>query len=466
MPLPHQNSPEVESDTLELNEYQELTLEQQEAMDRIAAIDEKIRTVDVIINSIDQRSDGRRVHSDLGDEINTGDEQIMEKGMVGEDTSELETDLFEKKARYAEGEELYGGGEQKDRMFNKGLNRDFNKLRGKDAADIDESTRALIDTLGELGLDTDSFQESLKDSCYDGISERDKAAGLIRDFKKGLILERNTERLSLPNELPKMTAELLQKTKAAELDNIHLMRSFTRNNDPAMPLMRLYEAIPSGYALDAYPDEVKEKYFTQIAKKILGANEAAGYLNNSSEIGKALSEIYTYQSESMREKSDIEHELQVFEKVLGYAQNEEAYLKSIIKGDKQIVLVDKIDTFGIRFEPDSLDKWEDETPQWPILDPEVRFEEEDRRFQGNITPGRDLAHFSKWKQTMEDALAIIKIESPYQRTVDPIDVIVALRKAVDKVKAKQEEVQTEKEQLEMHERYLEGLKKKEVILRR
>lgn len=457
---------------MELQEYQELTVEQQEAKDRIAAIDKKIRTVDLIINSIGGRAEGsgREEHFELSKDIKVLNKKLINERVADSDTSELEVELLVKKAQQAEGETLYTD-EYRDRMFNPELAREGNRLWGKERADLDESTLSLLDTLGALGMDTDEFLEKFRGTPW-SISDREiyVVQEAIADFKRKLMLTRNTERLALPNELEIMSAELVKKTWASDISYDEVYGDLTRFNKDTVTLeaLRAALAIKNEDVLGDYPAEAKERYFIHVAGGLLDVVDDQSWqlkLEGSiNALGHDLAELQAYTSEALPDERDLTHEIEVCDRVLGYAKKEEEYLISVLKAGKSLILEEKVNTFStLRFEAERPEEWENETPHWPVVGFEIKSERDDRERKGNYTLS-DFDHFGLWEQTMGDALAIVRAENPTTRKTDPIDLIVALRKAVDKVKLKSEVAQTEKIKNDMHQQYLNNLRSKAVKL--
>lgn len=482
IPSSHNNSPETAADVLELSEYQELAPGQAEAMERIAAIDRKISTVDLIINSIGRRGNnpgkplegipaskgGRNEQYELGEDVRSLSKQLITEQVAGIDTTELEMGLREKKARHTEGEAFYTD-EYNDRMFNPEMAREGNKLWGKEPADLDESTLALLDTLAALGMDTDEFLAKSKGMSW-SVSDREVyvVQEAIDDFKRQLFLERNIERLVLPNELEKMTAELLKKTLATEISYNEVYSTLSRGNTEPITLAALQSALAlqNEGVLAEYPAEAKGRFFSHVAGQLFDiADSNASQLKSESNIaalGSDLTELQACEAEQLPDERLFAHELEVCEKVLEYAKQEEEYLITVLKADKSLVLGDKVDTFGsLRFEANRPEEWENETPHWPIVGYEIKSEREGIRERGNYTLSA-FDQFGLWEQTMADALAIVRMENVSTKKVNPIEVIVALRKAMDKVRLKAEVAATEKIRIDMHEQYLKNLRNKNV----
>ena len=470
MHLPHQLPQEAESDVLELNEYQELTPEQAEAIDRIADIDQKIKSLDLISNSIGGRGEnpGREEQYNLSKDIQARNKNLINEQVAGTDTTELEMELTDKKVRHAEGEAFYTD-EYNDRMFNPEMAREGNRLWGKEKADLDESTLALLDTLAALGMDTEEFLKKFEGTPW-SVADREVyvVQEAIGDFKRQLILARNTERLALPNELEKMAAELIKKTRATDINYGEVYSTLTRGSNDTATLVALKTtlALQNDGVLAEYPAEAKGRFFNHVAGELFDAADSnASQLKSESNIaalGSDLAELQAYEAEQMPDERLFAHELEVCEKVGEYAKQEEEYLITVLKADKALLLEEKVDTFGtLRYEADRPEEWENKTPHWPIVGYEIKSEREAIQERGNYTLGA-FDQFGLWEQTMTDALAMVRMENPSTKKVNPIEAIVALRKAMDKVKLKAEVAATEKIRLDMHEQYLKNLRNKKV----
>ena len=283
------SSYESQDDTLELQEYQAITPEQEETMLSVADIERKINTLVIIENSIKQKNHGYNEHTNVGSEIERLNQELIKKTAEGEDVSGLEADLFQMKNRYNDGEEFYGEHGQNSTMLNRTGAEELNKLRGKEE-EIDESTQALLATLEELGLDIEKFKEELNQGPEFRTStdrESYKVSYLVNKFKSGLQLQRNTERLKLPNEQERMVGELMQQAGVTDLDITQIRRSLWRKDEKHVA-ESLYAIIPEPKDFDVYPDSVKESYFVQVSSRLMEDDRRA----EAEALGKQFAQMH------------------------------------------------------------------------------------------------------------------------------------------------------------------------------
>jgi hypothetical protein len=287
---PHQETHD-EDDVYELRESQMITPEQEESMGKIADFDKKIATLKVIERSISQKQQAYGEHTNLGHEIEKLNKELSSKIAEGEDISDLEAELFEKKARHDEGGTFFGAHGQEATMFNRTSAAEFNQLRGNEDGETDESTQALLSTLEEMGLDVEKFEAELNQgpqfrACTD--KESSKVSSLVKEFRIGLEEQRNNERLNLPNEQQKMVGELMQEARVADLDVIQIRRSTWRLSGKQLA-ESLYSIIPEPKDLDTYPDSVVESYFVQVASRLLEEDRG----EEAEMLGKEFAQMHT-----------------------------------------------------------------------------------------------------------------------------------------------------------------------------
>ncbi len=477
-----QQPPASQTEELELKEYQAITPEQEEAIQRIADIDERIRALNIIIKSVSGRytKDGDRF--DLPalysqeKAIGKAEDELESAYVDGEDTGTLKDNLASMRAEHEETSEFYKSGG--DSMFNDGRGRhDENRLRGKTEDQYSEETEALIATLEELGFNRGQFIDAVNEgSTYDGIRETLRVESVLGKFRSELMLQRNTERLALPSGVIEMSAELTKSLGADKIDYRELLYPQGEHRGPfsggQVSVSQLFEVLPfkKGEAFTEYPTEVQERFFTGAAKRVFtaaGKEAAYDFEKQSASLGKDLSELRIYGAEQFRQTRDINFDIEKTEKVLEYANAEEEYLRTCLKADKKFSLEEKgVNDYGWRYDPDRPEESEKSGLTWPVPAYEIRAEEDRIKYAGNTT-GQSYRHTGGWRNAMSETLAALKAENPYKsRGMDPLDIIIALRKTRDRIQVELETVQLEREQLEMHTQYLQQLKNKEVILTR
>ena len=463
---------------LVLQEHQAITDEQYEAMERIGEIDKKLATLDLIIKSTKQRGSGDESfpRPDLYQEerdIATAEGEL-EEAYVGAIASQAqEEELSKLRASHAVNQDFYGP--EKDRMFKHDSSDSEYRVIGR--KELSEDMESLLATLEDLGLPRQEFLDEMNNYRYHGVglTETRIAEQILNSFRKTLVLERNNERLAIPNELLKMSAELGKDVREEKCDYVGTVDECNRMREGSFGLVEMMDSLGFDNArVDAnfrdYPTEVQEQFFKRVAKKLL---EAGGQdvsdirvIRKCERLGKDMSELRLYSAERLRLNDDIEHDISSYEKALEYEAEEESYLKNCLENKKSLNLRKPggtIDTFG-RYDAERPEEWLERDPSWPAIDHSIKFEEEDIRHRGNTT-GKSWAHTELWRHTMREVYADLVLEFPHQKKVDAVEVMIALRKAKKKLAAKLEEVTIEKDQLDMHQTYLQGLKSKKFTLR-
>lgn len=463
-----QHGLDPEDEVLQLSEHQMMTPEQSEAHDRIAKIDENLRKLDLIINSVDKRamSDGRHENSASAKKIAELDNQLMEMTIAGEDTSELEAQLFELKSKQKEGDEFYDN--ENHLMFSASYGYDLGnapeKLRNQPPENISESTEKLLSVLEEMGLDREEFIAKLNSGRRAEYREADHVEQLLREFRGTLVQQRNTERLSLPNELPKMTGEIIA---ACDAGDIKFKELFPHGEDrfSDINVSQIFQKLPfaKSVKLDAYPKEAQQQFFTVVAKRMM--ESVGGNTYEADALGKDLVTLRSLEGEQFRSKEDIAFEIDSLKKVEAYVEAEEQYLRTALKDGIQFRLEDKIDEFGIRYDSERKDEWAEETPVWPIVDSDVKFAVERIRERGGVML-REFDFADRYREVMTKALALVKEANPRSRKVDPIEIVIAMRRAAEQVRVELETLEIEQDHLEMHTKDLAKLRGKAVTFAR
>jgi hypothetical protein len=272
-----------------------------------------------------------------------------------------------------------------------------------------------------------------------------------------------------------MSAELQKQTDA---DSIDYNQLFFPNGEhrglfsrELISVEQIYGSLPfaDSKAFSEYPTEVEERFFTSVAKKILVAVNGGNSFDMSHEatsLGKDLSEIRIYGAERFRRCEDIEFDVKKAEKVLEYAKAEEDYLRMCMMYEKTFSIQDdNIDSI-FKYDPEHPEYTEGSSLHWPVLGYEIKSEAEQIRNAGG-TNGGSWQHISRWRNAMKETHEALKAELSFNKSeVDPLEIIIALRKTKDKLEMELEIATAEKEQLEMHNQYLQNLKGKQVSLRK
>jgi hypothetical protein len=482
-----QQPPVHKAEELELQEYQAITPEQEEAMQRIAEIDNNLRQLDIIINSIDQTSytvegiesdvrDGKRVpRPNLYEEANNikmTEDALEEAYLAGSVTAEQEDELNDARTLHGENQDFYG--KEKDRMFKFKSSESEYRVMGRE--EFSEEIEALFLALEGLGVSREDFVNEMNEYRYrgSGYTETEVAQRFLGSFRSKLVLQRNTERLAIPNEILKMSAELTISVGADKVDYNELLYPHGEHRgqfaQEQVSVNQIFETLPfkEGKTFAEYPTEVQERFFTSTAKKVFtaaGKETAYDFDRQASSLGKDLSELRLYGTEQFRRAEDINFDIEKTEKILEYAKSEEEYLRTCLKADKKFTLDEKgLNDLGWRYDPDRPEESEEHGLTWPVPEYEVRAEEDRIKYAGN-TSGRSYAHTGGWRRAMVETLATLKAENPYKsRGIDPLDIIIALRKTKDRIQVELETIQLEKEQLQMHTKYLQDLKGKQISL--
>lgn len=451
-----------EEDVLELTEYQAFTSEQGEAHDRIAKIDADIQKLDTIIHSVDRRamSEGRRENEAAADTIAELDRQLMDMTIAGEDTSELEAKLFELKAKQKEGDEFFDT--EKHLMFSGSLGYESSaaseKLRNKSSEELDETTQALLTILEGMGLDREEFLKRLNSVRRSDYREADHVEQLLSEFRATLVLQRNTERLNLPNELPKMTGELLTACEAAGISDKDVFPyGEHRMND--VTVNQVFEKLPfnRNKKIDAYPPEVQQQFFTEVARRLI--QSVGGNTYEAGVLGKDLAKLRAIEGEQFRSKEDIAFEVDTLKKVLGFAEAEQRYLQAALQDNVQFKLEDKIDDWGIRYDPTFMEAGTERNSTWPIVDSSVKFAVEKIRDRGGFML-REFDFADRYRRVMVEALAVLKETHPGVETVGATEIMEAMSKATERVRVELETLEAEQDHLEMHTQDLTNLRRK------
>ena len=213
--------PEFTTQTEQPEQVLEYTELQQEAIDNIAKIDEKLRKLDLIIQSSRQDREVRNSRPSIDtqkSDIENHESKLEDAYVEGSDTSQLEAELAEKRVKHEEDAEFYGN--QSDRMFQsrpQSMQETAvsKRLLGVPEEELSDEMVALLDTLDGIGLSREEFFEDIKNHPFSREYEDKQVEMALERFKSKLVLQKNTERMALPNEMQKMSAELVQKTHVA-----------------------------------------------------------------------------------------------------------------------------------------------------------------------------------------------------------------------------------------------------------
>ena len=474
--IPQTSHLEVGEDLI-LEEHQAITDDQYEAMERIGEIDKKIRTLNLIIKSNNQKIESNstfprpNLYQEERD-IESAEGALEEAYAGGSATSEQEEGLSKLRALHTENQDFYGL--EKDRMFKHKSPDSEYRVIGQE--ELSEDIESLLSTLEDLGLPKQDFVEEMNNYRYSGVglSETMIAERILNSFRRTLVLQRNTERLAIPNEILKMSAELGNDTREGERDYEGVVSEFKKTRRNSLGLEDTMGALGfDGAEVDEqfseYPVEVQEQFFKRVAKKLfeVGGQDVFDIevKRKLEALGKDMSELRLYSAEQLRRKDDIEHDIFCYEKALEYETEEEAYLVTCLENKKALNLREpgrSIDTFG-RYDAERSKEWLDRDPSWPAIDYSIKSEEEEIRHRGNTT-GKSWVHTELWRQTMSEVYSDLVLEFPHQKKVDAVEVMLALRKSKKKLAAKLEEVTIEKDQLDMHQSYLKSLKSKKFTL--
>jgi hypothetical protein len=467
---PKNPSLEGENEILQLKNYEAVTDEQYEALQRIAEIDEKIAKLDIISNSLKLEYEGPSPR-DLEDSIRSSEDALEDAKVAGTEVEEIREELSNLRSLHEETTVFYA--EQGNSMLRQRHSyEDKTRIMGVSEENFSESTSALIDALEKLGLPRERFVEAIKGMSGHGPAETEVAKWTLEKFRSELMLQRNTERLTLPDGIVEMSAELTKATKADEIDYEKTLFPHGKNISPFSEgqarVSQVFEALPFNdrKIFSEYPTEVQERFYARVARGVLastGDETAYGFRDKAAALGKDLSELRIYGAERFRSTEDIEFDIQKFEKVLEYAKAEEEYLGSCFKDDQLLRLSESVQERGVQYNPDKKDEWVGESPAWPIVSFDVNYDVEKIQQRGNIRL-KEYDAAARYKGVMHEALQILLAENPRKSKIGAIDVIVAMRKATERVKLELDMVQAEKDQAEMHTTYLQNLKTKTVTL--
>lgn len=461
-------TPDEEEDVLDLEEHQAITEDQELALENIAEIDKKLRTLDIIIASnrlYRERDYPKPTLTADREEIEGLEDQLETTYIEGGEAGELETELSKKRSRYEEGVEFYS--DQKDLMFQarpRSLEEvdSPKRLVGVSEEELSPEMKSLLQTLEGIGLPADEFKDRVSE-LVGPLHYEDRAVhSVLTSFRTELLLQKNSERLAFPNELMKMSAELSKRMPRVEKDIPRLADTYRLTGKINVADVCEKFDVVHLEAIDEYPPEVRARYFRFVAVKL--AEEAKFAVGNSdvrrklTELGGKMAEFRRYSNEALADRREVEFGIEKIEKVLEYADNEQKYLEECIKAGKQLRVSDKVEDSFYQYNPERPEDWVERDPVWPAQSYDIDSEKRKIEDRGGVS-GRAFDHMELWRKTLRQASAELIAAHPFDKKVDGLVASHHLRNATERLKAQLDIVRAEKEQLDMHDRYLDDLKK-------